>query len=126
MPADVLPAAAHAMPVPRKRLMHGVTGRLIKGTAALGVVLAGLFVTLSFWAEPGAPVVFDGGDMVASGRLQSVLNHPSVGERVEGPSAGKPFADKTGRKCRPFAQGSVDGTACQVEGGWRIIEMHQR
>ncbi|ODP37687.1 hypothetical protein BFL28_01525 [Sphingomonas turrisvirgatae] len=106
--------------------MRGLGGKWTRRALAVMLTLFGAFITLSIWAEPGAPVVFDSGTMVASGRLQAMLNAPTIGDRIEGPSAGAPFTDKAGRKCRPFAQGAVDGTACQVEGGWRIIEMHQR
>ena len=63
---------------------------------------------------------------MASGRLQQVLNDPSTAGGEHGPTVGKDFTDKAGRSCRPFAQGAIDGTACRIEGEWRVIEMRQR
>jgi hypothetical protein len=100
--------------------------RWVRWTAALAVVLFGVFVTLSIWAEPGSPVAFHGDTLLASGRLQQVLNDPSAGGHEHGPTAGKGFTDKAGRSCRPFAQGAIDGIACRIEGKWRVIEMRQR
>ena len=86
----------------------------------------GIFITLSIWAEPGSPVAFHGDRLVASGRLQAVLDGRSEGRGDHAPTAGKGYTDKAGRDCRPFTQGAVDGTACRVEGEWRVIELRQR
>ncbi|RSU29430.1 hypothetical protein CA238_15275 [Sphingomonas koreensis] len=69
----------------------------------------GVFITLSIWAEPGSPVAFHGGRLMASGRLQQVLNEPSAAGGEYGPTVGKGFTDKAGataarsRKARSMA-----------------------
>jgi hypothetical protein len=125
MSADTLDAAGSSAPVARTGMLHGAGGRWIKRAAALGVLLFGLFVTLSFWAEPGSPVVFDSGVMVASGRLQAVLEDPAVGNHRGGTVVTETFKDRDGRECRRFSEGSVTGVACRVSDGWRLLELRQ-
>lgn len=110
----------------QSRWMPGLGNRWVRWTAALAVVWFGVFITLSIWAEPGSPVAFHGGKLMASGRLQQVLNDPSVARGENGPTAGKDFTDKAGNSCRPFTLGVIDGTACRINGEWRVIETRQR
>lgn len=110
----------------RSGWLHSLRNRWVRWAAALAVVWFGIFITLSIWAEPGSPVAFHGGMLMASGQLQQALNDPSVAGGEHGPTVGKGFTDKAGRSCRPFTQGAVDGTACRIEGEWRVIEMRQR
>ncbi|MCA1199682.1 hypothetical protein K9B35_17075 [Sphingomonas sp. R647] len=100
--------------------------RWVRGAAALAVLAFGVFITLSIWAEPGSPVVVDGSKLVASSRLHQVLNDPSLATREGNPSIGARFTDKSGHSCHPFAQGTVNGTVCQIEGDWRVTEVRQR
>jgi hypothetical protein len=106
-------------------LLRGLGNRWVKRAAALGVFLFGLFLTLSFWAEPGSPVVFDDGVMIASGRLQGVLEDPALGEHRGATVITETFKDKDGRQCRRFSEGLVTGVACRVGDGWRMIELRQ-
>lgn len=110
----------------RSGWLRGLRKRWVRWTAALAVMGFGVFITLSIWAEPGSPVAFHGGRLMASGRLQQVLNDPSAAGGEYGPTVGKDFTDKAGRNCRPFAQGAIDGTACRIDGEWLVIEMRQR
>lgn len=107
-------------------LVQSLRKRWVRWVAALAVLWFGVFITLSIWAEPGSPVAFHGGRLMASGRLQQVLNDPSAGGGENSPTVGKDFTDKAGNSCRPFTQGVVDGTACRIEGEWRVTEMRQR
>lgn len=100
--------------------------RWVRLPAALAVLAFGIFITLSIWAEPGSPVVVDGSKLVASSRLHQVLNDPSLATREGNPSIGARFTDKSGHSCHPFAQGTVNGTVCQIEGDWRVTEVRQR
>lgn len=115
-----------AEPRTRSGWRTGLRNRWVRWGAALAVLWFGVFITLSIWAEPGSPVVFHGERLMASGRLQAVLDGRSEGHNEYGPTAGERFTDKAGRDCRPFTQGAVEGTACQVEGEWRVIETRQR
>lgn len=116
---------ASPIPAPSGR-MQSFRKRWVRWAAALAVMWFGVFITLSIWAEPGSPVAFHGGKLMASGRLQQVLDDPSAGGGEHSATVGKDFTDKAGRSCRPFTQGAVDGIACQIEGEWRVIEMRQR
>jgi hypothetical protein len=110
----------------RPAWVQTLSNRWVRWTAALAVLWFGVFITLSIWAEPGSPVAFHGGKLMASGRLQQALNDPSVAGGEYAPTVGKDFTDKAGRSCRPFAQGAINGTACRIDGEWHVIEMRQR
>ncbi len=124
MTSHILDAVSHS--APPTGLRRTLSKRWVRWGAALAVIWFGIFITLSIWAEPGSPVAFHGDRLVASGRLQAVLDGRSERQTEHGPTAGKGYTDKAGRDCRAFTQGAVDGTACQIEGEWRVIEIRQR
>lgn len=119
MTATILDTGASARPSTRR------VRALLRYAAALVVMLFGLFMALSFWAEPGSPIVSEDGALIAGGRLEETLYDPSLSGRDTRPTLSAPFRDG-GRDCRRFADGGITGTACQVEGDWRVIEMKQR
>ncbi|PKP93234.1 MAG: hypothetical protein CVT77_06185 [Alphaproteobacteria bacterium HGW-Alphaproteobacteria-16] len=116
---------AASQPPVRSGWLVAFQNRWVRSVAALACVLFGIFITLSIWAEPGSPVVVDGGKLVASSRLYQVLNDPSIGAREGNPTVGKGFTDKSGRNCHTFVQGPINGTVCRVEEEWRVIELRQ-
>jgi hypothetical protein len=122
---------SHALDVTTEAPVRGgwrgsFRNRWVRGAAALASLAFGVFITLSIWAEPGSPVVVDGSKLVASSRLHQVLNDPSLATREGNPSVGARFTDTSGHSCHPFAQGTVNGTVCQIEGDWRVTEVRQR
>lgn len=124
MNADTLAADPDAQ-LPVRRLRHAASV-WFRHVLALALAALGLFLALSWWSEPGSPVVYEDGALVAAGRLEQALYDPSLGGRESGPSVGAEFRSDTGRACRRFADGPVNGIACQIEGDWRVIEMRQR
>jgi hypothetical protein len=95
--------------------------------AALGAVLAiGAYQIYEVFQPPAPPIVYDAGSIVAAAELDYVLDNPSTGGGAGGITVGKQFANKSGDRCRTFAQGYISGSACLRDGRWRLLEMTQR
>ncbi len=116
--------AAAPRPSARRRWLFGLF------VAALLVV--GLFQTLIIFAddEPTPPLRMAGTHLVASGMLSYALHQPDAASLERAPAVGPRSRDADGRECRRFAgradvEGTIAGTACLIEGEWRVVDLRQ-
>lgn len=99
--------------------------------AKAGILLAvfGLGIFQGYrWSEPEAqysPVVYKGDSLVATGELEHALYDPVVGGANGATTVGPSFKGSLGERCRKFADGPIEGTACWHKGDWRVLEMRQ-
>lgn len=98
-----------------RRLRWSLAGLAAAASLALGL---GIGVSLP---RDGGPFRVDGGQLAATGRLESALDRQlaSAGDR-DGIRMGLTFKDKEGRYCRSFTADAQSGLACWSGDGWLI------
>lgn len=101
--------------------------RAAQAALVAAVLAMGLYGGYQFApAQDGAsPVVYEGGRLVASGELESVLYNPRYETGEDGPTAGVELRNRQNETCRSFADRKVKGVACQRGGDWGIAELRQ-
>jgi hypothetical protein len=90
------------------------------GAIAASLAL-GLTIGLRPWM-PAEPVAVSGGALVAAGPLAAALDTQLASNQpAEAPvRIGLSFRDRSGRYCRSFESGAVDGIGCRTGGDWRL------
>ncbi len=105
--------------------------RWLLGATFVMLLLVGLFQTMILIADGDNPILhMDGRSLVASGPLETALRDGFAAQVSNGPQAGERFRNAAGTECRRFAgrpavEGPIAGTACMVDGEWRIVELRQ-
>lgn len=106
--------------------------RWLLGALFALVLVAGLFQTAALFAddEPTPVLSMRGNHLVATGILRASLFEDAVPGNRSRPVVGPRQRSVDGVECRRFAgrpdrDGAVTGTACLIEGDWRIIEVRQ-
>ena len=103
-----------------------LTNRRIAVGVGVVALIVGSQIFLSDSQDDFSPVLHDGNGVIVGGLIENVLDDRDGSAFEGGPTAGEVFETAQGITCRTFTQGDVDGTACDVGGEWRIVEMRQR
>ena len=92
----------------------------------------GLFQTAALFAddEPTPILSMRGNHLVATGVLRVALSEKAAPAGRSRPVVGPRQRNGDGTECRRFAgrpdvDGAVAGTACMIEGDWRVTEVRQ-
>lgn len=104
---------------PQRRWM---TGGALAASLALGLVLG----TQIPRGERGGTIANEGGQLIASGTLDTALTTQLASDRGKDVRILLSFEDRAGRYCRSFEETAAAGIACHNGAGWAIERLQSR
>jgi hypothetical protein len=125
VPDRLLGLIASASPIDTSLAARRETRRARFSAVHWGAIAASLALGLTLGLRPwlpAEPVAVSGGALVAAGPLAAALDTQLASNQpAEAPvRIGLSFRDRSGRYCRSFESGAVDGIGCRTGGDWRL------